>query len=177
MSDVDIAVVDADNRFVRWGGRAEVHADRLLHRSVHVLLFDSAGRLLVQLRHGDKAVHPLHWDMSAAGHVERDDYPGGPDEGLDLVYAAVARRELGEELGVDTALRHCASLGPMPGVHYEHVRLYEGSWEGPVVLQADEVRATRWVTPAGFDALAASERVTPALVHWVGWLRGAGRFA
>jgi isopentenyldiphosphate isomerase len=85
-----IAVVDTANRFVRWEDRRTIHEQRLVHRSIHVLLYDSAGRLLVQRRHASKQTHPRCWDVSCAGHVEESDYTGGPDDDLDAVYAAVA---------------------------------------------------------------------------------------
>lgn len=94
-----IAIVDRDNRFLRWSDRDEVHRDRRPHRSVQILVFDSAGRLWIQRRHPDKQTCPSFWDVSASGHVEASDYLGGPDERLDEVYRGVAARELAEELG------------------------------------------------------------------------------
>ena len=87
-----IAVVDGANRFVRWEDRRTMHDEQLVHRSAHVVLFDTAGRLLVQRRHRDKQTYPLHWDVSCAGHVEESDYTAGPDDELDAVYEAVAHR-------------------------------------------------------------------------------------
>ena len=40
-----IAVVDENNRFLRWAERGEVHAEQLPHRSIQIALFDSQGRL------------------------------------------------------------------------------------------------------------------------------------
>ena len=38
---------DEANRFIRWEERRTIHEQRLPHRSVHVLLFDGAGRAKV----------------------------------------------------------------------------------------------------------------------------------
>src|SRR5258708_4924403 len=150
-----IAVVDAANRFVRWTDRAEVHAHRLPHRSVQILLFDPAGRLVVQQRHPGKLTYPGCWDLSASGHVEEEDYLGGPDDDLDAVYDAVARRELMEELGVDAALEPLCAFGPEPGVHYEQMRVYRGRSDGPFRLQPDEVSAVARGTPTELEAQLA----------------------
>src|SRR5262245_52315681 len=99
-----IAVVDDADRFVRWEVRPRIHELQLLHRSVHVLVFTSGGRLVLQRRHRQKQTHPRHWDISCTGHVEESDYFDGPDESLDEVYAATARREAQEELGVGVDL-------------------------------------------------------------------------
>ena len=81
--DERIAVVDDDNRFVRWEPRRVIHERQLVHRSVYVLVFDLAGQLVIQQRHRDKQTWPLHWDISGAGHVGEDDYAGNSDADLD----------------------------------------------------------------------------------------------
>ena len=161
-----IAVVDGENRFVRWTDRAEIHSARLPHRTVHILLFDRRGRLLLQRRHDGKLTDPGRWDLSASGHVEEADYLGGPDERLDEVYAAVARRELAEELGVVAALEPAGAFAPAPGVHYEHIRLYRGVSDGPFVLQVDEVAAIAHVTPAELRARLAGPEPHTAFLRF-----------
>ena len=55
---------------------------------VHICVFDSRGRLLIQRRSQEKTVWPEAWDVSAAGGMDaRDQPPGG-------------RQEFREELGV-----------------------------------------------------------------------------
>lgn len=163
-----IAVVDGNNRFVRWEDRRTIHEQRLVHRSIHVIVVDGQGRVLVQQRHRDKQTYPQYWDMSCAGHVEESDYPRGPDDELDAVYRAVALRELHEELGIVVADAELVALGriaPVADVHYEHIALYRVRHDGPYTLQADEVEAIRMVTREELAALFAdpAAHVTPAL--------------
>lgn len=131
-----IAVVDLADRFERWEERRRVHDERLVHRSIHVILLDPAGKLVIQKRHRDKQTHPSTWDVSCSGHVEESDYrprgatrvstrpspaqiaagpaagsEGGrydvdPEADLDRVYLEVAGRELEEELGVRASDLH-----------------------------------------------------------------------
>lgn len=173
-----IAVVDEHNRFVRWEERRTIHEQRLVHRSVHVLVFDTGGRLLIQKRHRDKQTYPGHWDGSVAGHVEESDYLTGPDETLDQVYRDVAEREVEEELGVTAAaLTELAHLPPEPGIHYEHIRLYRATHDGPFTIQDTEVEDIRFVTPAEYRALvAAGAPVTHTLAWCVAWLGDRGLF-
>lgn len=167
-----IAVVDEHNRFVRWEARTTIHEQRLVHRSIHVLLFDTAGRLLIQRRHHTKQTYPRFWDVSCAGHVEESDYSGGPDDDLDAVYAAVAAREVAEELGVTPVLERAGTFGPVAGVHYEQIHLFRGISDGPFTLQADEVEEHRFVAPAELDEwLAGPEPVTDALRWWLQMIR------
>ena len=166
-----IAVVDAVNRFVRWEDRRTIHEQALVHRSIHVLLFDSSGRLLIQRRHASKQTYPRYWDVSCAGHVEESDYLGGPDDRLDEVYAAVAAREVDEELGVTPVLDRVGSFRPEPGVHYEQIQLFRGVSDGPFTLQPDEVEEHTMLDRQAWSAfLAGSEFITQTLRWWLGWL-------
>lgn len=171
-----IAVVDGRNRFLRWASRDEVHRDQRYHRSAHVLLFDSHGRLHVQRRHRRKLTWPFHWDSSCAGHVEEDDYRRGPDDDLEDVYAAVARRELGEELGVDVPLHLYGVFPPTPGVHYEFIACYRGVSDGPFRLQAEEVEELRTVELTNLARWVETgcEPVTHTLAYFVKQLQAAG---
>jgi isopentenyl-diphosphate Delta-isomerase len=171
-----IAVVDEQDRFVRWEERPTIHEQRLVHRSVNVLVFDGAGRLLLQRRHRSKQTFPGCWDLSCSGHVEESDYPGHPDEHLERVYAEVAARELQEELGIRAPLEPLAHFPPEPGVHYEQMALFLARSDGPYVLQATEVEEVRPVTPAALRAMldGGHEPVTASLRHVAGWLRRSG---
>jgi isopentenyl-diphosphate delta-isomerase len=173
-----IAVVDAQNRFLRWTTRQEVHGQRLPHRSAYVLLFDSKHRLVVQRRHAQKLTWPNALDVSACGHVEPPDYPAGPDERLDEVYRGVATRELEEELGVKAELTFLGAFGPTPGVHYEHLQLFRGFSDGPYRAQLDEVSEIRSVTQARllewFDR--PGTHVTHSLRHLVAWALAQGHW-
>jgi len=82
-------IFDEHNRLIGSSARAEVHKHGHFHRSVHVLVFDTRGRLLVQRRSAAKDVCPGRWDLSVAEHLQ-------PAE----QYAAAAVRGLHEELGL-----------------------------------------------------------------------------
>ena len=70
---------------------------------VHICVFDSRGRLLIQQRSREKAVWPEAWDVSAAGGVDagetsRQGVPGGagrgpgPDGSAALLHRELRRR-------------------------------------------------------------------------------------
>lgn len=85
-----LEVVDRSGNVIGLARRSEVHSDpSLIHRVVHVLVFDGEGRLLLQKRSGSKDVAPGKWDTSVGGHV-------APGEDM----GEAARREMEEELGV-----------------------------------------------------------------------------
>src|SRR4029079_1348530 len=65
-----VAVVAEADRFVRWTDKAEIHRDKLLHRSIHIMIMDSDGRMVIQRRHPEKLTWPDSWDIAVSGHVE-----------------------------------------------------------------------------------------------------------
>ena len=48
--------------------RSDVHRLGLLHRSVHIFVWNTADELLVTQRSADKDICPSYWDLSAAEH-------------------------------------------------------------------------------------------------------------
>lgn len=135
-------VVDEDDEVIAVRRRGEIHAERLMHRAVHILVFNGRGELFLQKRSLSKDEQPGKWDSSAAGHV---------DSGED--YLACARRELAEELGivVDQPLRALFKLPASVRTGNEHCMVYRYCHDGPLVLQADEIDEGAWIEPTSMD--------------------------
>jgi len=87
-----LEIVDKDGRIISVAPRSAIHGNpSMLHKVVHVLVFNSKGELLLQKRASNKDVAPDKWDTSVGGHVM---------PGEDILTAA--KREMLEELGVET---------------------------------------------------------------------------
>lgn len=122
-------VVDAQNRVMRQATRREVHAHGLMHRAVHILVFNKNHDCLLQKRSQLKDRQPGLWDSSAAGHL---------DAGED--YATAAARELEEELGIQgTRLLEIGTLPPSEGTGWEHVAVYAARHDGKIRFPAAEI--------------------------------------
>lgn len=141
-------VVDERDQVLRSAPRREVHAQGLLHRAVHIFIFNDAGELFLQQRSLLKDSDPGTWAASCAGHV---------DAGED--YDAAAVRELKEELGLTLAkpperwlrLRACPETGN------EFVWIYRARSNGPMVLNPDEIMDGGWfATSQVHDGVANS---------------------
>jgi isopentenyl-diphosphate delta-isomerase len=139
-------VVDAADRVVSQAPRREVHAQKLLHRAIHVLVHDSSGRLFLQRRSMSKETSPGCWDSSCSGHV---------DAGED--YLIAARRELGEEIGWSDErlpLRPLLKLPALPDTGHEFIQVYLlGPTSGPFDLNPEEITEGRWIVPEELDRL------------------------
>ena len=114
------AVVDRNDRVIGAAPRAKVHGNNLLHRAVHVFIFNRSGELLLQKRSRWKDRHPNLWDSSAAGHVDAGEE-----------YDQTAARELREELGVSVELTRAAQIPASAKTGQEFIWLYRGECEEP----------------------------------------------
>jgi isopentenyl-diphosphate delta-isomerase type 1 len=130
-------VVNERDEVVGRATRREVHARGLLHRAVHVLVFDGAGRIFLQKRSMLKDMSPGLWDSSCSGHL---------DSGEDYDVAAI--RELGEEIGVHGAnptrwfrIEACAETAQ------EYCWVYRLRHDGPFVLHPEEIERGEWLAP------------------------------
>jgi isopentenyl-diphosphate delta-isomerase type 1 len=139
-------VVDLDDRVVGQAPRREVHAKKMVHRAVHVLVHDPSGRFFLQKRSLSKDTFPGCWDSSCSGHVDAgEDYP------------IAARRELGEELGWHDAslpLRPLLKLHASPETGHEFIQIFLlGPISGPFDLHPEEITDGRWIVPDELDRL------------------------
>jgi 16S rRNA (adenine1518-N6/adenine1519-N6)-dimethyltransferase len=138
-------VVDDADRVTGRQSRHEVHRQKLLHRAVHIFVFNAGGELFLQRRSKWKDVHPLRWDSSAAGHVNAGQ-----------TYDETAPREIEEELGVFAPVELLASIPPSGATGWEHVRLYRAQHDGPFTLHPAELDG------GGFFTLEQIDRWTAA---------------
>lgn len=130
-------VVDSEDRVVGQATRGEVHAKGLLHRSVHILVFNSQGELFLQKRAMTKDENPGYWDSSAAGHVNAG-------EG----YRNSAHRELMEELGISGELQFFMKFPANPKTLWEHVETYLCTTDQEITINPIEISEGRfWPIP------------------------------
>jgi isopentenyl-diphosphate delta-isomerase len=94
MIDEDLILVDERNRAIGTAKKQLVHRSGLLHRAFSIFLIDRQGRFLLQQRHPRKYHSGGLWANSCCGHPKIHERS-----------MQAARRRLGEELGVDAALR------------------------------------------------------------------------
>jgi 16S rRNA (adenine1518-N6/adenine1519-N6)-dimethyltransferase len=138
-------VVDEADNVVKQATRHTVHAQRMLHRAVHIFVFNEHQDLFLQKRSRWKDVHPQRWDSSAAGHVNAGQ-----------TYDETAPREVLEELGVSAECELLAKLPASAATGLEFVQLYRAQHEGPFALHPAEIES------GGFFKLEQLDRWTAA---------------
>jgi 16S rRNA (adenine1518-N6/adenine1519-N6)-dimethyltransferase len=133
-------IVDKKDRIVGFANRSRTHGNNLLHRAVHILIFNEAGEVYLQQRSRWKDRHPLKWDSSAAGHVAARES-----------YDQTARRELREELGVGVSLQKISKLPAAQCTDNEFIWLYRGVVCGDLAPNKCEIESGAFFPPAVID--------------------------
>ena len=128
-------IVDQNDRVVGTANRDEVHGNpALIHRVVHILIFNKQQGLYLQKRAPSKDVQPGKWDTSVGGHV---------DLGED--YRTAAIREMGEELGIETErIEFLYKYLHRNDYESEYVSSFRCYWDGPFIINRDEIAAGRF---------------------------------
>ncbi len=138
MSEEIFDVVNERDEVIDRKPRREVHAHGLLHRAIHVLVFNSRGGIFLQKRSMIKDREPDKWDSSSSGHVDSGEN-----------YDVCAMRELREELGllVSKTPERLFKLDACPETDQEFVWVYRCRAEGPFQLHPDEIECGEWFEP------------------------------
>ena len=115
--------------------RSEIHVNpSLIHRVVHVLVFNGKGELLLQKRLMSKDVTPGKWDTSVGGHVN----PG------EAIPDAVGR-EMNEELGITMCQpRFLYSYIHSNPYETELVYTYSCLYDSEIVFNKEEIDEVRF---------------------------------
>ncbi len=121
-------VVDLEDRVIGQASRKVVHEKGLIHRSVHIFVFNSKNRLFLQKRSLEKDENPGLWDSSASGHVDSGEN-----------YDESASRELWEELGIKGKLNFWIKLAASKETLWEHVSVYKCVSDEKMTLAPSEI--------------------------------------
>jgi 16S rRNA (adenine1518-N6/adenine1519-N6)-dimethyltransferase len=129
-------VVDEHDEVIGQATRGEVHSQGLLHRAVHVFVFNKRGDVLLQQRSMLKDAHPGVWDSSVSGHLDAGE-----------AYETAAVRELAEEMGIDAKCppTEIARIAPSAATGWEHIRLYRYEHHGSIRFPAAEIESAMWL--------------------------------
>ena len=127
-------IVNENDMIIGKAPRNEIYQKRLMHRIVHVLIFNDEGEMAMQLRSKKKSFCPLHWSTTVGGHVQTGEN-----------YEQAALREYQEELGTVTKLHLIRTLlyrnnhGPN-----KFLTIYRTTYNGPFTLDPNDVELVKF---------------------------------
>ena len=160
LDEGDVILVDAEDRPVGSAGKLIAHQRNLRHRAISVLIFDRAGRMLLQRRSASKYHSGGLWTNACCSHPRLGESP-----------AAAAGRRLGEEMGFVAPLSFACRFeyeAPVGNGLWENeiVHVFTGIYDGEVVSNVGEAEDFCW---RGLDAIR--EDVAVRKTHYTPWFR------
>lgn len=122
--------VDCNGRVLGSVKRGVAHnGDKILHPVVHLHLFNSRGKLYLQLRPLWKTVQPGKWDTACGGHIG---YGESVEDAL--------QREVSEELGIsDFKAELLTTYTFESSVEAEYVYVYKALYDGEICPSDEEL--------------------------------------
>jgi isopentenyl-diphosphate delta-isomerase len=135
-----MVLVDDDDRVIGTAEKIEAHRKGALHRAFSVIIWDSAGRLLLQKRYAGKYHSGGLWTNACCGH---------PRPGEDVHEAAL--RRLKEEMGFACPLeglgviRYRAELDHSL-IEHELVHVFRGLYDGVIAPNPEEAEGYQWAS-------------------------------
>jgi isopentenyl-diphosphate delta-isomerase type 1 len=156
VADETFDLVNEAGEIVGHATRAQCHSDpRLLHRAVHLFVFNKRSEVFLQKRSASKDIQPGKWDTSVGGHVALGESP-----------ADAVAREMVEEIGLrEMPVQFLHQYLWRSPVESELVSTFRCVHEGPFQLDREEIEDGAFYSAEELRALATSEALTPNLTH------------
>ncbi len=152
-------VIDKSNKVIGKETRRKCYEKGLLHRGIHILIFNSGGQLLLQKRSRKKKTFPGYWTSSVSGHVETGS-----------TYEEAALRELKEEIGIKVKLKRVCDFYAEEKsnnlIDREIIRLFSGICEGPFNPNIEEVEDIKffYIKDLEHKIKEGKEKLTPNFI-------------
>ena len=145
-------ILDDNGKIIGSATRDECHGGTfLLHGVVHVLVFTSAGDLIMQKRSHTKDIQPGKWDTSVGGHINSS-------ESLD----DALNRETKEELGITGAAFELLYRYVMTSnIERELVTTFRCTWDGEIFFPTEEIDSVRTFSPKEIQEKLGTGMFTP----------------
>jgi isopentenyldiphosphate isomerase len=130
-------IIDDRGEVIGTAPREACHGNpALVHRAVHVLVFNDAGEIYLQRRSETKKIQPDRWDSSVGGHLASGE-----------TYEVAAIRETEEELGfIAQRLEFLFTFKIRNAVESEDTMTFRTIYNGEIYPDATEISEGRFWT-------------------------------
>ena len=142
-------VVNLENKVIGQATIKEIYEKKLPHRICHVLVFNSLGEMLLQLRSKNMRFTPNHWSTPVGGHVSSGE-----------TYEQAALREGLEEIGVKLELGEFFDDVYQANGLTKFLRTFVAKHDGPFKVNPEEVEKVEFFA---LDKIAKLNKLHPEL--------------
>jgi len=145
-----LMLVDEDDKIVGKAERKEVVRNALLHRGAVVIVLNSEDQIFVHKRTNTKGLYPSHYDMFFGGSVQYNE-----------TYEAAAKRELGEESGIEAPIKRLFGFKYRSPTHNTNFEVFLCVYDGELTLQEDEVERGYFVDMESLEEMIKTKKFCP----------------
>ena len=150
-SEEILIVVDEDDKVLDYLPRSEVHAKKLLHRTITVITFNSKGELVLQKRSLQKDTYPGMYGNAIGGHVSKGQ-----------TFEEAAKQEAQEELEVDIPLEFIKKQVLNDPEHPTLTEIFKLTFDGPYKFNPEEIDEVITVPISKVNAMV--DQLSPSTV-------------
>jgi len=126
--------VDKNNRSIGLRPITDFKTGKFIHRSVHLLLFNSKGEILIQKRSANKIWYPNLYTYSVSGVVENENYKN------------CIKREMKEEIGINTPVNLLFIYPYFDKLDKSFHALFKGKTNKKIIPDKNEMSLIKWMT-------------------------------
>jgi len=162
MAEEILDVVNESNEIVGSAPRKGIHKTSLLHRSAHIFLLDSQGRIWLEKRALTTDTFPGYYNSSAAGHISQGES-----------YLLGAQREAEEELGIESLeLEQKHTLAASPETSNEFVAFFIAKSDAKPRVNEEATTSLEPYSIAQIDQMIANgEKFVPIFLKLFEWYK------
>jgi len=149
-------IVGENDNVVGKATREEAHSKNLLHRTIQVVVLNSGGEMLLQQRSQNMDTMKGYWSSAVGGHVNSGE-----------AYLEAAKRELKEEINIQTELEE---IGKVISLHPEHnqlITIFTCINDGPFNHDEREIEKLEFLKPGKIkrEIRLYTRKFTPAFLE------------
>lgn len=135
--------------------RSDVFKEKANFRVVHVLIFDTSGKLLIQRLAPNRERHPLKWGSSVASYL-----PAGQS------YVTAAKARIKDELGITQAtLSELGKTVMNDSGSLKFITVFTCIDNGPFTIDKSHIAEIHYASVQDLLSMARENKLTPTLVH------------
>ncbi len=131
-----VTEVDRNDRMIGRGVKADFYRTERIHRSSHLMLFNSKGELLIQRRAIRNRLYPGTYDFSVGGFVSAGE-----------TYKQAIERETQEELGISVTPKRLFKFHYFDEINKAFKTAFTAIYDGTFTIQKEELDSVKWVSP------------------------------
>lgn len=146
-----LILVNEKDKIIGKENEENAHEKHMLHRAVHVIVFNSAGEMFCRKRNSNKKVHPGYWSTSTGRHV----------------FAGETYKQAGKEslksIGITVPIKYFGKMRVVDNEENEISAIYTCKYDGKIKLDRKEVENGKFLSKKAIAVLLTKKNVTTHL--------------